>query len=167
MARVNVNDWLTEESLLLIEGWARDGLTNEQIAQNIGCHRDTLNTWSKKHSVISDALKKGKEVVDIQVENALLKRALGFHYIEEMATPAGEVVALTKYEKPDVTAGIYWLRNRKRDTWNNKDGIDLEKIAAEIEYTKKKTALLDKVNETTQESDVAKMLRSLAGADNE
>lgn len=167
MARVNVNDWLTEESLLLIEGWARDGLTNEQIAQNIGCRRETLSSWTKKHPNIANALKKGKEVVDIQVENALLKRALGFHYIEEMATPAGEVVALTKYEKPDVTAGIYWLRNRKRDTWNNKDGIDLEKIAAEIEYTKKKTALLDKVNETTQESDVAKMLRSLAGADNE
>lgn len=42
-----------------------------------------------------------------------------------------------------------------------------DKLRAEVEYIKKKTALLDKVNETTQESDVAKMLRSLAGADNE
>ena len=67
---------MTPEGLLKLEGWARDGLTDEQIAQKIGIHRDTLNEWKKKYSDISDTLKRGKEVVDLLVENALLKRAL-------------------------------------------------------------------------------------------
>ena len=73
-------DWITEEGLLLIEGWARDGLTDEQIAHNIGIRRETLCVWKNKYPNISNALKKGKEVVDRQVENALLKRALGYEY---------------------------------------------------------------------------------------
>ena len=75
-------DWITEEGLLKIEGWARDGLTDEQISHNIGIHPSTLYDWQKKYSEIAEALKKGKEVIDRQVENALLKRALGYEYEE-------------------------------------------------------------------------------------
>lgn len=74
--------WLTEEGLLQLEAWARDGLTDEQIAHNMDISRSTLNEWKKKYPDISDTLKRGKEVVDIQVENALLKRALGYSYDE-------------------------------------------------------------------------------------
>ena len=66
-----------------IEGWARDGLTNEQIAQNIGIKQSTLYDWQKKYSEISEALKRGKDIIDRQVENALLKRALGYQYTEK------------------------------------------------------------------------------------
>ena len=82
MAKGKYEYWLTKEGLLLIEGWARDGLTDEQIACNMGICRDTLIQWKKKYSDISDTLKKGKEVVDRQVENALFKRALGYEYTE-------------------------------------------------------------------------------------
>lgn len=82
MAKGKYEQWLTPEGLLKLEGWARDGLTDEQIAQKIGIHRDTLNEWKKKYSDISDTLKRGKEVVDLRVENALLKRALGYEYEE-------------------------------------------------------------------------------------
>ena len=77
--------WLTEEGLALIEGWARDGLTDKQIAHNIGIAEQTLNVWKKQFSSFSESLKKGKEVVDRQVENALLKKALGFTYTERTA----------------------------------------------------------------------------------
>ena len=80
MAKGKYEYWLTSEGLLLLEGWARDGLTDEQIAHNMGISRSTLNQWKEKYPDISDTLKKGKEVVDRQVENALLKRALGYHY---------------------------------------------------------------------------------------
>ena len=76
MAKGKYADWLTPEGLLKIEGWARDGLTDEQIAKNIGISRSTLNVWKDRYSDISDALKKGKDIIDRQVENALLKRAL-------------------------------------------------------------------------------------------
>lgn len=83
MAKGKYLDWITEEGLALLSGWARDGLTDEQMAHNIGISRSTLNEWKKKYPDISDTLKRGKEVVDRQVENALLKRALGYSYEEQ------------------------------------------------------------------------------------
>ena len=76
------HEWITEEGLLKIEGWARDGLTDEQIAHNIGIASRTLYEWKNKYTQLSQALKRGKEVIDRQVENALLKRALGYTYAE-------------------------------------------------------------------------------------
>lgn len=98
MAKGKYQRWVEPDGLLLLEGWARDGLTEEQIAHNMGCSRSTLNEWRSKFSVISDALKKGKEVVDYQVENALLNKALG----------------------GDTTAQIFWLKNRRPDKWRDK-----------------------------------------------
>ena len=82
MAKGKYEHWLTEEGLLQLEAWARNGLTDKQIAYNIGIRRETLYAWKKDFPNISNALKRGKEVVDIQVENALLKRALGYSYVE-------------------------------------------------------------------------------------
>ncbi|KYG28169.1 helix-turn-helix domain-containing protein [Alkalihalobacillus trypoxylicola] len=141
MAKGKYHDWLTEEGLIKIEGWARDGLTDEQIAHNIGITKSTLYEWKNKYAEFSDALKNGKEVVDRQVENALLKRALGFHYQEEVALPSG-VEKVTRYEKPDVTAAIFWLKNRKPETWRNKENVDIEKIKAETTLTKARTELI-------------------------
>ena len=70
MAKGKYEYWLTPEGLLKIEGWARDGLTDEQISKNIGISRSTLNVWKDRYSDISDALKRGKDVIDRQVENA-------------------------------------------------------------------------------------------------
>lgn len=64
---------MTEEGLLQLEAWARDGLTDEQIAANMGIGYSTLQTWKSKYQDIQDTLKRGKDVIDIQVENALLK----------------------------------------------------------------------------------------------
>lgn len=118
--------WITDEGLLLIEGWARDGLTEEQIAHNMGIRRETLIQWKKRYVNISNALKSGKEVVDRQVENALFKTATGFYYDEETVTNQGEVVTVRKYSKPNTTAQIYWLKNRKRDVWTDKQEVQLE-----------------------------------------
>ena len=78
MAKGKYQRWLEPEGLTLLEGWARDGLTDEQIAAKIRINPATLYDWQKKFPKISEALKKGKEVVDFEVENALLKRALGY-----------------------------------------------------------------------------------------
>lgn len=77
MTRASHKDWHSKEQLEKLQGWARDGLTDEQIAKNIGIRRPTLYAWKKEHPDIADALKKGKEVVDVEVENALLKKAIG------------------------------------------------------------------------------------------
>lgn len=115
------DDWLTEESLIVVEGWARDGLTDKQIAQNMGIGYTTFKEWKKRFEAFSSSLKKGKEVVDRQVENALFKSAVGFHYTEETVTNAGAVVTVTKYSKPNTTAQIFWLKNRKAAWSDQKD----------------------------------------------
>lgn len=130
MAKGKYEYWLTPEGLLKLEGWARDGLTDEQIAYNMGICRDTLIQWKKRYSDISDTLKKGKEVVDRQVENALLKRALGYKYTEvtKERTEGGFVVTkeVTKEVVPDTTAQIFWLKNRKPNEWRDKQNVELE-----------------------------------------
>lgn len=102
MAKGKYEYWLTRDGLTLLEGWARDGLTDEQIAANMGIVPSTLYAWKKEHEEISEALKKGKEVVDYEVENALLKKAIS----------------------GDVTASIFWLKNRRPDKWRDKPPQD-------------------------------------------
>lgn len=77
MAKPRYIKWLTQEGLAKLEGWARSGLTDEQIANNIGINTSTLYRWKNDHEEFCEALKRGKEVVDFEVENALLNRALG------------------------------------------------------------------------------------------
>ena len=84
MAKGKYEYWLTPEGLIKLEGWARDGLTDEQIAVNIGVNRDTLYRWKKAYSDISDALKKGKDVIDRQVVTGQLA-ALGHAVAAEQA----------------------------------------------------------------------------------
>ena len=148
MAKGKYADWLTPEGLLKIEGWARDGLTDEQIAKNIGISRSTLNVWKDRYSDISDALKKGKDIIDRQVENALLKRALGYEYEEVKEKFEDGVITertVTKKEVvPDTTAQIFWLKNRKPDKWRDKPGYEdtseLDKLDAILKGLKANAA---------------------------
>ena len=116
-------EWLTEDGLLLIAAWARNGLTLEQIAGNMGIARETLRQWRKDHAAISAALKITKELADIEVENALYKRALGYKYIETTTETGDKGTKVTVVEKrmaPDVTAQIFWLKNRKPFEWRDR-----------------------------------------------
>lgn len=124
LARPNRYETEVRDKLILVEGWARDGLTNEQIAKNLGIAVKTLYEWQNKYSEFSKALKKGKEVVDREVENALLKRALGYRYDE--VTKEGGVITkvVTKEVQPDTTAQIFWLKNRKPKEWRDKQEIE-------------------------------------------
>lgn len=148
MAKGKYADWLTPEGLLKIEGWARDGLTDEQIAKNIGISRSTLNVWKDRYSDISDALKRGKDVIDRQVENALLRRALGYEYEEVKEKFEYGVITertVTKKEVvPDTTAQIFWLKNRKPDKWRDKPGYEdtseLDKLDAILKGLKDNAA---------------------------
>lgn len=82
MAKGKYEEWLRPDGLLRIEGWARDGLSDEQIAKNIGISKQTFYDWKKKYSDFSDSLKKTKEIADREVENALFKSANGYDVTE-------------------------------------------------------------------------------------
>lgn len=134
-----------KDKLILVEGWARDGLTEIQIAHNLGISKATFEKYKKEHSDFLYSLKKGKEVIDFEVENALLKRALGYDYTEVtqeriiQKDEYGKVITdihgfpiykmvVTKTVKkevaPDTTAQIFWLKNRKPKEWRDKRDVE-------------------------------------------
>lgn len=118
-----------EPKLKLIRNWAREGLIDRDIAKKLGIAYSTFNEYKVKHSELSEALKEGKEVIDVQVENALLKRALGYSYEETMEehSPQGAKTRVTiKQVVPDVTAQIFWLKNRKPDVWRDKTDVSID-----------------------------------------
>lgn len=125
MAKGKYEKWLKEENLLLLEGWARDGLTDEQIAKNIGITVSTFYEWKKKYPEISESLKKGKEVVDYAVENALLSSAL----------------------EGNTTAQIFWLKNRRPDKWRDKQKEETDKTALD-----KLDSILKEIKEDAERS---------------
>lgn len=122
-----------KDKLILVEAWARNGLTDEQISKKLGISKDTFYKYKKDYSDFSDSLKRGKEVIDVEVENALLKRALGYKYdevtkelIEDKETGTSELKVtkvVTKEVIPDTTAQIFWLKNRKPEEWRDKKEV--------------------------------------------
>lgn len=121
MARIELYEKLDIVNKLgLVEGWKRDGLTDEQIARNLGVSKHTLIKWKKNIPDFLDAIKKGKEVSDYELENALYKRAVGYYYEEETVTNKGEVVKIKKYEHANPTSLIFALKNRLPHKYRDK-----------------------------------------------
>ena len=128
--------------MLRIQGWARDGLTDDQIAAKMGVHPATLYRWQADHRELRNAIKKGKAPVDIEVENALLKSALGYTVkvkkpikVKEVKVKVGEGRIETErieyaeeevHIPPNTMAQIYWLNNRKPDRWRNRKAADVD-----------------------------------------
>lgn len=148
MARGMYHEYLTEQGQKLLEGWARDGLTDKQIAHNIGINVGTLYVWKKKYPEIDESLKKGKEVSDYEIENALFKRAIGYDYeerkeIQEVVN--GELkkkVEITRKHMPaDSTSIIFWLKNRQPDKWQNVSSAIKERTRVETERAKAEAEL--------------------------
>lgn len=122
-------EWLTKDGLLLLESYARDGLSDKQIAEHkIGVAERTFTAWKEKYPAIVTALKKGKAPVDVQVENMLLRSAMGFtKTVQEPVklrqrggTEIVEYVTREIYVPPNITAQIFWLKNRKPEFWRDK-----------------------------------------------
>ena len=134
MAGGKYQEWLTEEGLLKVSAWARNGLSNEQIAENIGVSRKTFQEWLKKFPELKDAVKNSKEVADIHVENALFKKCLGYtvkvtkhikvrkvEYSDE-GKRIGETEELVPvfdevHIPADTNAQKFWLQHRKAEDW--------------------------------------------------
>lgn len=158
MAKSKADEWLTEDKLTLLEAWARDGLTDEQIAHNMGISVASLYNYKNQHLEILEALKKNKEIVDIEVENALHKKALGYNVPVRKAFKVKEVIYNDNGKKiketerleyadeeihvpADTTAQIFWLKNRKKEQWrdkveyetNNDDLNKVKELLAKIE----------------------------------
>lgn len=146
MAVLRPEDWLEPDMLMLLEGWAREGLFDKDIAKKMNVSEATLNNYKKKYPKVKEALRKGKELVDIEVENALFKKAIGYTItINEQKLDKNGCIHDLKREvhfPPDTTAQIFWLKNRKRNEWRDK--VEVETNADELNKVKE---LLTKISD--------------------
>lgn len=116
-------EWLEAQNLELISGWCRNGLSVEQIAYNMCVSKSTLLDWKTRFPEIENAMKIGRDVADMMVENALFKRACGFNMseVKETEGPKGkEIITIAKVIPGDVSAQMFWLKNRQPDRWKDK-----------------------------------------------
>jgi hypothetical protein len=128
-----------EPKLLLVAKWARNGLTDKDIAEKLDISVDSMVEYKKQFPELSESLKVNKEEADTRVENMLYKRAMGYQYeeitIEQielkmgsgenvMYQPATKTKTVIKEVVPDTTAQIFWLKNRDQRNWRDKQDIE-------------------------------------------
>ena len=128
-----------------LTNWAANGLTNAEIAQSMGIHRNTLAKWMAAHECISGAIKRGRLLACEAIENALFKRAKGDVVVTEtveeerdVLTGGGAVVTLstsrttTRTVPPDTAAAIFYLKNRMPDRYTDRRETRLDVSAPTI-----------------------------------
>ena len=153
MPKGKYQEWLTKDGLLQITGWARNGLNNNQIANNIGISRDTLYKWMRSYPQIEEALKEGRRPLDVEIENALIKKALGFTDEEETTEikqfPDGKQEVHKRVTKkvypPDTGAIAFYLKNRAANRYSDHPKLneELNKLILENEKLRKDNELKD------------------------
>lgn len=145
-SRAGAKEKYNDDFPLLAQGFARDGFNDKQICEKLGISTTVFYEYQKKYPEFAEALKRGKAPVDTEVENALLKRAMGFDFTEthteaivsnDGKVSGQKVKKVKKHYPPDVTACIFWLKNRKRKQYreNGDKGFeqDIELPSLEVQ----------------------------------
>jgi hypothetical protein len=99
------------------------GLTDSEMSEFFGVSESTFHLWKKEHKEFSESIKIGKRLIDKQVEQKLLQRAMGYEHCEQRLDKDGEAIEVTKHYPPDVKAQQYWLNNRKPKEWRNRHEV--------------------------------------------
>lgn len=114
MARkTDIQEWEKPENLILLRGWKQNGLTNREIADNIGITDRTLYAWMKKSRTIAKTMLLGKDHAKFIIENTLFEKA----------------------RSGNTTAMIFWLKNNWRSKYSDspKTDIELEEVKKRLE----------------------------------
>lgn len=137
MARKSkADEWLTPDGLLRVKGWARDGLTDEQIADKMHISPSTFYSWQNKYSEFSETISAGKAPVDEIAVDSLFKSVTGYYVtvkepiklktkkqLKDKGTIEEEHIEYVErqiYIPGNVNAQIYWTKNRKSRQWKDR-----------------------------------------------
>jgi hypothetical protein len=104
--------------------YALMGATNEKIAEFLGISISTFERWQRERPEFKRCLEKGRHDADATVARTLFKKATGYYKRTEKATASGQVVTVKEYFPPDTGSAIFWLKNRKPETWRDKQQHD-------------------------------------------
>lgn len=125
-----IENWLRADKKKQIQEWLSHGISETQLAHNMGISRQTLWKWKADSEALANVIQEGKVVADTQVVNSLFNRTQGYYYTETTERPnieSGELEVVerkTKYLPPDMGAITFWLKNRMAEEW--KDKVELE-----------------------------------------
>lgn len=148
---------LVEEKLFEIEMWCRNGMLEKDIVKKLNISVASFEQYKNKHEKLKDALKKGKERVDFEVEDSLYKKCIGSYVEEDKAFKCKKVfyddnnnrceseevvtVKVKTFIPADTTAIAIWLNNRRSSYWrrnSNKEKLDEEKFEHDKKMDEKK-----------------------------
>jgi transposase-like protein len=126
-------DGFNPEVLKLVEGMARMGATETELAQAMGIHRVTLYRWKVEFPDLARAIDEGGQTADQRVEKALYNRACGYDVrVTKLLVVQGRIESreVIEHHPPDPTAGIFWLANRQGHRWQRnpvpKDAVHVD-----------------------------------------
>lgn len=135
MAKTKYDEWKSKKKQAQIKAWADRGLSEKEIAAEMGIAYSTLREWKNKYPAFSALLKKSKEEKNKKVEATLFEKSTGFTRkvqkpikIKETEYENGkkkkevEKVVMVEeevYYPPDTTAMIFYLKNRLPQSWSN------------------------------------------------
>lgn len=133
---------------------AKIGLTQREIAKALGIHRTMLEKWLQRKEELAQAWAAGKDIFDHGVQQTLLQRAMGYEYeeikevdgVDSQGRPYRYTTKTVKKVLPEVTAMIFWLKNRHRETW-----ADVHKQESTLNLNMEKTLRLELLNEKERE----------------
>lgn len=115
--------WSGENGLALLRGWVRAGVPEAELARRMGVSAATLREWAAKNPALRDALAERGDAVDYAVEDALLRKALGYESterkVEVSAKGERKETETVKQIGPDVSAISLWLKKRRPETWGD------------------------------------------------
>jgi transposase-like protein len=126
------------EYVRTVQFLAQGGATQDEIAECLGISRMTVIRWSVQHPEFGAAIQAGNDVFNRRVERALAERAIGFYADQftwrettererKQGKPEYELVPTGRtYYPPDVTAGIYWSKNRMKDKWSDVSKVEVQ-----------------------------------------
>lgn len=129
------------------------GATDESLAEFFGVSESTINKWKLDHSAFSESIKAGKDLADAEVANKLFNRATGYEHPEDdIRSVNGEIVITPTVKRypPDSTAAIFWLKNRQKAHWRDKQDVE---HSGSISYEQMTDEQLDARIKRLQEAD--------------
>ena len=124
-----------------IKDWIMQGDTVRQVCSKLSISPDTWYRYCKEHETLSELVNLGRDVLNNEVENSLLKLCIGYDY-EELKTIVEEdkngkkrtrIEKVKRHQPPSAQAISFWLRNRDPEQWNDRREIIIDTKANELE----------------------------------
>ncbi len=132
--------WCRSYGLEFIRRLAEDGALDDELARAADISLVTFKKWMRRYPRFRNAVELGRREADLAVVEAVYKKATGYnvstsktHKLKRVDYDPDTGKKIREYEElavgvdedhvaPDLRAGIFWLKSRQGERWNEKAG---------------------------------------------